>query len=231
MRKLSTPLILVNFKTYVEATGKNAVKLAKAAEKASGETGVCIGLAPQHTDLRAVAESTGLPVFAQHVDPIKPGRHTGFISPEAVKTAGSMGSLLNHSEHVLDMRTLEASVARLCEAGLVSVVCAHDAESSATIAALKPDMVAVEPPELIETGISVSTAKPEVVADTVRNVRNVNSEITILCGAGVSNGADVAAALRLGTEGVLVASGIVKAKDQYKALLDFAESALHVKCG
>jgi thiazole synthase ThiGH ThiG subunit len=33
----------------------------------------------------------------------------------------------------------------------------------------------------------------------------------------------VAAALRLGTEGVLVASGVVKAKDPYTVLLEFAE--------
>jgi pyridoxal biosynthesis lyase PdxS len=31
--------------------------------------------------------------------------------------------------------------------------------------------------------------------------------------------------LKLGTMGVLVASGIVKAKEPYRALLDFAEAA------
>ena len=55
--KLQTPLILVNFKTYLEATGKRAVELAKKAEKASRETNVQIGVAPQFTDIALVAET------------------------------------------------------------------------------------------------------------------------------------------------------------------------------
>jgi triosephosphate isomerase len=107
---------------------------------------------------------------------------------------------------------------------LISVVCSNNAAVSEVAAILKPDMVAVEPPELIGTGIPVSKAKPEVVSGTVKLVRQVNRDVIILCGAGITQGEDVAAALRLGTEGVLVASGIVKAKDPYKVLLEFAEA-------
>ena len=46
----------------------------------------------------------------------------------------------------------------------------------------------------------------------------------ILCGAGISHGDDVKAALKLGTQGVLVASGIVKAKDPYMIMREFAEA-------
>ncbi len=53
----------------------------------------------------------------------------------------------------------------------------------------------------------------------------MNSEVTILCGAGITKGDDVAAALELGTTGVLVASGIVKAKETYEMLLEFARAA------
>ncbi len=48
---LQTPTIIVNFKTYIESTGQRALKLAKQAEKASKETGVCIVVAPQSTDI------------------------------------------------------------------------------------------------------------------------------------------------------------------------------------
>jgi len=82
----------------------------------------------------------------------------------------------------------------------------------------------VEPPELIGTGISVSKAKPEVVTSTVGLIKRINPEVVVLCGAGITRGEDVSAALRLGTEGVLVASGVVKAKDPYKVLLEFAEA-------
>jgi len=84
-------------------------------------------------------------------------------------------------------------------------------------------MIAVEPPELIGTGISVSKAKPEVVSGSVELVKQINPDVIVLCGAGITTGEDVAAALRLGTEGVLVASGIVKAQNPYKVLLKFAD--------
>ena len=108
---------------------------------------------------------------------------------------------------------------------MVSCVCVNTPSVSAAVAALKPDIVSIEPPELIGTGIAVSKAQPAVVTDTVRLVRGINGNATILCGAGISRGEDVAVALKLGTQGVLVASGIVKAKDQYMILREFADAA------
>ena len=114
------------------------------------------------------------------------------------------------------------------ELDLITVVCTNNTSVSAAAAALKPDMIAVEPPELIGTGIPVSKAKPEVVTSTVEAVKKINPDVTVLCGAGITNGDDVAAALKLGTEGVLVASGIVKAKDPRKVMEEFAEAAKKV---
>ncbi|MFQ6063913.1 MAG: triose-phosphate isomerase [Candidatus Bathyarchaeia archaeon] len=224
MTKLRTPIILINFKTYEEATGRRAVKLAETAEKVSIETDTCIGLAPQLVDIASVAHLVTLPVFAQHIDPITPGSFTGHILPEAVKVAGATGTLINHSERRLKLTDIDTTVRRAREVGLVSVVCANNPEVSAAVAALKPDMLAVEPPELIGTGIPVSKAKPDVVSGTVELVKEVNSDVVVLCGAGITRGEDVSAALRLSTEGVLVASGIVKAKNPYKVLLEFAEA-------
>jgi triosephosphate isomerase len=221
--KLQTPLILVNFKAYLEATGRKAVELAKKAERVSRETRVSICVAPQFTDIAAVAEETEIPVFAQHIDPIEPGSYTGYVLADAVKEAGAVGAIINHSERQLRLSEIDAAIKIAREKKLVSVVCANNQSISAAVAALKPDVVAVEPPELIGTGISVSKAKPEVVTATIKLVRKVNPTITILCGAGISHGEDVAAALRLGTQGVLVASAVVKAKDPYRILREFAE--------
>jgi triosephosphate isomerase len=223
--KLQTPLILVNFKAYLEATGRNAVELAKKAERVSRETQVSICVAPQFTDIAAVAEETEIPVFAQHIDPIEPGSYTGYVLADAVKEAGAVGAIINHSERQLRLSEIDAAIRIAREKKLVSVVCANNQSISAAVAALKPDMVAVEPPELIGTGVSVSKAKPEVVTATIKLVREINSTVTILCGAGISHGEDVAAALRLGTQGVLVASAVVKAKDPYRILREFAEKA------
>jgi len=218
------PLILINFKTYMEATGKRSISLAKSAEKVAYECDVCIAVAPQFTDIPRVAQEVNIPVFAQHIAPIKPGSFTGHILPEAVKEAGAIGTLINHSERRLKLDDIDEAIAKARENNLISVVCANTAPVSAAVAALRPNIIAVEPPELIETGIPVSKAKPEVIVNTIELVRKVNREVNILCGAGITRGDDVAAALRLGTEGVLVASGVVKAKDPYKVLLEFAEA-------
>jgi len=224
MSKLQVPIIIVNYKTYSEATGKKAVKLSKIAEEVSVESGVNVGVAPQFADIASIADAVSIPVFSQHIDPITPGSFTGHILLESVKEAGAVGTLINHSERRLKMFDIEAIITKTRESDLVSVVCTNNAAVSAAAAALKPDMIAVEPPELIGTGIPVSKSKPEVVSGTVELVKRINPDVVILCGAGITRGEDVAAALRLGTEGVLVASGIVKAKDPRKILLEFTEA-------
>jgi triosephosphate isomerase len=166
-----------------------------------------------------------IPVFAQHIDPVQPGSHTGHVIAESVKEAGAIGTLINHSERQLKLSDIDKVIRKTRESGLLSVVCANNPSISAAVATLKPEIIAVEPPELIGTGIPVSKAKPEVVTETVRVVREVNPKVTILCGAGITRAEDVVAALRLGTQGVLVASGIVKAKDPYTVLREFAEAA------
>jgi triosephosphate isomerase len=222
--RIRVPIVIVNFKTYAEATGKRAVELAKKAERVNHETGVSFSVAPQVADLAAVAEAVDIPVFAQHIDPIKPGGYTGHVLAESVEGAGAKGTLINHSERQLKLSDIDEIIRITREKSLFSVVCASNPTISMAAAALRPDLIAIEPPELIGTGIPVSKAKPEVVTGTVRLVRAVNQEVVILCGAGISYGEDVRAALKLGTQGVLVASGIVKAKDPYAIMLEFAEA-------
>ena len=222
--KIKVPIVIINFKTYTEATGKKAVELAKKAEKVSHETGVSFGVAPQVADLASVAKAVEIPVFAQHIDPIRPGGHTGHILAECIQEAGAKGTLINHSEMQLRLSDISETINITREKGLFSIVCANNPATSRAAAALKPDLIAIEPPELIGTGIAVSKAKPDVVTGTVRLVREINTEVVILCGAGISGGEDVQAALRLGTQGVLVASGIVKAKAPFTVMLEFAEA-------
>ncbi|MGD6805407.1 MAG: triose-phosphate isomerase [Candidatus Bathyarchaeia archaeon] len=224
--KLQTPLIIVNFKTYLESTGARALELARQAERAAKETGACIVVAPQPVDLAKIAASVEIPVFAQHVDPIKPGSSTGHILAESVKDAGAVGTIINHSERQMRLIDIETTIALCREKGLTSCVCANNPAVSAAVAAMQPDITSMEPPELIGSGISVSKAKPEVISDTVNLVHKINPDMTILCGAGISTAEDVSIALKLGTKGVLVASGIVKAKDPYSVLRAFADATL-----
>jgi len=226
MRKISFPLIALNFKTYAQAFGENSLRLAKIAEEVSEQFGVTIAVAPPMIDLARVAAEVKIPVFAQHVDPYKPGSHTGSIIAEDVKAAGAVGSLVNHSEHRLRLADIGMVLERLRENGLISLLCTDTVETTKAGAALSPDMLAIEPPELIGTGIPVSRAKPEVVRGAVQAVQKINPDVHVLCGAGISTGDDVARAIELGAEGVLLASAYVKAKDPKLVLIDMAREAL-----
>jgi triosephosphate isomerase len=222
MRPLRGFLLVVNFKTYIEATGKRAIELAKMAEEVSRDTGVTIIVAPQFTDIEPVSKTVDIPVFSQHIDSIRPGAHTGHVLAEAVKSAGAEGSLLNHSEKRISPSEISESV-RLCDdTDLRSIVCADTAEASVDVAKLMPDMIAIEPPELIGTGISVSKARPELITESLAQIRKVNRSVRVLCGAGVTTAEDVSKALELGSEGVLVASGVVKNKDPRAVLKGMA---------
>ena len=219
---IKTPVIVVNVKTYAEATGKKALEIAEIMDKVSGETSVSMAIAVQAADIRMISEKVSIPVFSQHIDPIKPGSHTGWTLADAIKEAGAVGTLINHSEHRLKLADIDECISIAKSLNLVQIVCSNNISTSKAIAALNPDFVAVEPPELIGGDISVTTANPEIVSGTVEEVRKINKDIKILCGAGVKNGKDVEKAIELGTDGVLLASGVVKAKDKEKVLRDLA---------
>jgi triosephosphate isomerase len=220
LSKLATPAIIVNFKVYREVEGPKAVSVALACQKVAEESGVSVAVCPPMVELSRVAGAVNIPVLAQHVDARKPGSNTGWITPEMIASAGAAGTLLNHSEHRLEITDLKNSVAACRLNGLISVVCADSAETSGAVAFFKPDFIAVEPPELIGGDISVTSARPEVVSDAVHAVHRVDANIPVLCGAGVKTGKDIKAALGLGAKGVLLASGVVKATDVAKALSD-----------
>lgn len=217
---LKTPAIVLNVKTYTEATGIHAVELAQLLQKISEETNVSMAIAVQACDIPRCAEAVDIPIYAQHIDPIQPGSNTGWTLPEAVKAAGAIGTLINHSEHRLILADIDSCIARATTLGLDTLVCTNNVATSKAVSTFSPSMIAVEPPELIGGDISVTTADPGIVRNTVTAVRGINKTVKILCGAGVKNGRDVAIALELGADGVLLASGVVKAKNKEEVLND-----------
>jgi len=217
---LKTPLILVNLKCYTESIGNGAHRIARAAREVSDESGVTIGLAPLYPDIHPINHHYDIPVFAQHVDPIEPGAHTGRIPLLAVKSAGAIGSLVNHSEYRLNIADIEKNVTALRESGMLSCVCSNNIATTAALSALGPDYVAIEPPELIGGKISVSEANPGIITGSVDVVRKINSSVKVLTGAGIHSGKCVKTALELGTDGVLLASSVVKAENPATVLRD-----------
>lgn len=217
---MNTPIVILNYKTYLESSGENALELARALKSASEESGITMVAAPQAADIYRIQDQISLPIFAQHIDPITPGGHTGSNLIETLIEAGINGSLINHSENRMKLADID-EVIQLCKQNdIESCVCTNNIATSKAIATFSPDAVAVEPPELIGTGIPVSQAQPEVVEDSVKGVKSINKKIKVLCGAGISTGDDMEAAMDLGADGVLLASGIVKAENPKEALLD-----------
>ncbi|RAP45383.1 MAG: triose-phosphate isomerase [Methanosphaera sp. rholeuAM6] len=215
-----TPIIILNYKTYIESTGKNAVQLSKYVQEASEESGISMAIAPQAVDIYPIIKEVNIPVYSQHMDAITPGGHTGSTLAEAIKETGATGTLINHSEQRLTLADIDTIVEKTKQLELTSILCTNNVKTSAAVASFNPDYIAIEPPELIGTGIPVSQANPEIVENTVKEIHKINKNINVLCGAGISTGEDMKAAIELGTQGVLLASGIIKADNQKQALLD-----------
>jgi triosephosphate isomerase (TIM) len=213
--------LVINFKTYDESTGKDGLKLAKTIEAlARKKKGVLTILVPTALGLSEIAKGVkSAKVFGQHAEPIEPGKHTGWLAPADFRKSGAAGILINHAEHQIPHDKIAKTIQMARNNGLMTIVCAKDDVEAGQIAALGPDVVSIEPPELIGSGISVSTARPEIVSNGIEAVRNV-ADLPVLCGAGISSGADVKKALELGADGVLLASFITLAKDKKKAVKD-----------
>ena len=210
---MEKPLIVVNCKVYREGIGRRADLIAQSAQDVSEESGIVIAIAPIYTDLHRISHHFDIPVFAQHLDGVLPGAFTGHITAEAIRMAGAKGSLLNHSERRITLADIEAAVKAAKEQRLETIVCTNNDATTAAAAALEPGFVAIEPPELIGGKISVSEADPDIIRRSVAAVQRIAPGVRVLAGAGIHSGNCVKTALDLGTNGVLLASSVVKAED------------------
>ena len=214
---MEAPLVVVNFKTYTSALASAADRLGK--QMADVNTNARMVAVTSAFDLSSVSSIEGLEVWSQHLDPVGQGSHTGWLEPETAIARGAVGTIINHAEHKVSLDHVRDLMAMLPE-GFPVCACAADVTEARALAKLGPTFIAVEPPELIGGDISVTTADPTIVSDTVAAVKEVNPNVRILCGAGVKNGQDVATAIALGAEGVLLASGVTKANDPQAVLED-----------
>lgn len=203
------PIVIVNLKTYKQ--GCSAIKLAKQIGKAGKD--IIIGVQP--TDIYETTKATKLKVYSQHVDWQEPGRNTGFILPEAVKKDKAVGTLLNHSEHRLEMRVIKRTVKRCKEVGLKTAVFAASLKEARKIKKMKPDYIIIEPPELVAGDISVSKARPELIKKIQKKLG-----YPFIVGAGIKTKEDVEIAMKLGALGIAVSSAITKARNPAKKLAE-----------
>ncbi len=214
-------MIFVNFKTYPQGTGENAVKLAIICEAVSEETKVPIIPIVQLIDAWRVLQHVHIPVWAQHIDPFEPGTHTGYTIFESVLAAGVSGTLLNHSEHTIPFEQMADTMIRIRKERhhFQTIVCVPNIEVLKNVKSFETDYLAYEPPELIgsETA-SVASVHPEIIEESVKEAGST----PLLVGAGIKSKVDIEICKNKDVKGILISSGIVKAKDPAATLREFA---------
>lgn len=216
-------MFIINCKNYEEISGEKITKFIRIAEKVSKKYKVKIAVAPPQHLIGNVTNSS-LVILAQHVDDKKVGSTTGFMIPELLKKSKVNGSIINHSEHRISNIEIKNLILKLKQLKMISVLCVKDVAEAKKLAKLNPDYIAIEPPELIGSGKAVSKEKPELITKAAVAVKNARNKSKLLCGAGIVSGEDVGKAIELGSKGILVASGIVKAENWEKIMSEFAKS-------
>ncbi|MBW3021125.1 triose-phosphate isomerase [Candidatus Woesearchaeota archaeon] len=200
---------IINFKTYKEGTGKNALKLIKQLESTKMDPILCLQPGDVH-----LSSKTKLTIWAQHVDPINYGSNTGWILPEDMKANGVKGVLINHSEH---KTTKIREILKECkELKLKTMVLVPKPEDVKKFVKYNPDYIGVEPPEYIGSKTTSVTSKPNLIEKSVKN----SAKIPLFVGAGIKSKEDIIISKKLGAKGVLIASAIVTSKTPSKKLLE-----------
>ena len=216
-------MFIINCKNYEEISGDKIKKFIKIAEQVSKKHKIKIAISPPQHLIGLVANSS-IPILAQHIDDSKIGSTTGYIIPELLKKSKVKGSLINHSEHRISSKEIEKLVVKLKELKMISIVCVKDVAEVKRYLKINPDFIAIEPPELIGSGKAISTEKPDLIQKAAKIVNDSKNKTKLLCGAGIVSGEDVAKSLELGSKGILVASGIIKAKNWNKIISEFAKA-------
>ena len=218
-------MFIINCKNYDEISGEKINKLALIAERISKKYKIQIAIAPPPHLLASIKKSKLL-IFAQHLDDAKVGSTTGYMIPELVKKSKVSGALINHSEHRISPKEITNLVKRLKKLKMKTVVCVKNVREAEKYAKLNPTYIAIEPPELIGTGRAISTERPVLITKSLSAVKKARNSTKLLCGAGIVTSDDVKRAIELGSDGILVASGIVKSRNWNRDIEGFAKAIL-----
>jgi triosephosphate isomerase len=228
---------ILNTKNYPEVAGQKFDKLIKIVSELSSQNryqeSIQLSLAPPAFSIGLASSNyPALHLLAQHVDDAELGATTGFLPAEMAKSFGAKGSLVNHSEHRISENQVVKIVSKLRELHMVSIVCARDDLEVEAYSRLAPDFIAIEPPELIGSGIAVSKARPELIKNSRRALelsKPRGSSTRLICGAGIVDGIDSKLAIELGAEGILVASGVIKSPDWKAKISELADGIISAR--
>lgn len=224
MKNVRSPFFMFNPKSYLY--GEKLYDLAEYADHLTEIYDIDIFVTVPFAEIKAVADLTQhIIVTAQHMDDVKLGRGMGFVLPESVYQAGARACVLNHAEHPIYYSVLEKTMARAKELGIFTIACASSYDEAKAIATLGPEAILCEPTELIGTG-TVSSDK--YIQETVAAIKNINRDIYVMQGAGISTSDDITRNLQLGSDANGATSGITEANDPFEALKKMVDATVNV---
>ena len=222
-RNIEPPFFEIGPKNYL--FGDDILSLANFAQKASSRWKVNVIFTTPYANIERVArEMPGLYVFAPHMDPIRPGRGLADVLPESIKQAGACGVMLNHTERPLNLGSLQTTLCRADELGLLTIVCADSIKEAKAVAQMGPDMMVAEPAELIG---GCNAADTSYVSASIEAIRSVDPEIGILVGGGVQTGEDAYRIIYAGADATGSSSAIATARDPETVINEMLEA---VRC-
>lgn len=225
MAKAKSSFLIVNPKSYLY--GKESLELAKAADQTAKDMGLQVYFTCPYADIRMIKENTShLIVCAQSMDSLIPGRGMGCVLPESLKEAGAEAVFLNHAENQKTISELYQTIRRAKELGIITIVCADSTAEAKAVASMEPDIIVAEPTELIGTG---QVADDSYAVETVKELKEVNPNVLVVIGAGISTAEDCYHVIKLGADGTGATSGILNAPAPAERIREMAEAIIQAK--
>ena len=207
--KISEPFFEYGPKCYMY--GETLVEMAKGLDLLAEKYDVDVILDIPDTEIYNVAKNVKrVHVYSQHMDSLPIGKGMGKSLPEALKSAGAVGVMLNHAERKLTLEEIELAIKRADEVGLATMVCADSIEEVKAIAKLAPNILVAEPTELIGTG---KPADKEYVDAVIKAIKEINPDILPFPSAGISKGQDCYNIIKAGSSASGCSSAIAKAEN------------------
>ena len=218
-------MLIINLKSYEETFGNQINLFLDPIKDILPNTKVDIYVAVNTVDIRMAKELyPHINIISQNVDSNKAGSSTGKVVPELLSNIGVSYSLFNHSENRKNFSTILEDIRNIQNRGIKLIVCCENVEEAKEILKAEPFAIAFEPPELICSGVSVSTY-PDVVKNFIDLFKNTDT--IPLVGAGISKGTDIKNSIELGAHGVLLASAYVKASDKKSKLQELLDGFVY----
>lgn len=208
-------MIFVNFKNYPQAMGDNALLLIRIIEDVAKDSQLKIIPVVEPSEFKLLVGKSFLELWTQKVENEQ--------NLTELSDMGLSGTFLNHSMYKLDdFEELKNQNEKAKSLSIKTLIFSDTVEDLSKIGTIRPDFLAYEPPELIESpDLSVASAKAESISQA--SVITKDLGIPLIVGAGIKSSDDIRKSMSLGAVGVAVSSAVVTSLDPKSVLLELAE--------